>query len=194
VVLIGRILGLRITEDCISILIVEKIAVNDRIEHEYQRKPLCNIGMYSDLGERNIDLNALIQKVQRNLIDKARSTGYKLKSYLIRFGGYSFWKQNLDFKTADHVHKVKLPPGKEILDFLNNWMTEPYQPKTSLWRILVVEAEDRQYLAIKIHHGMGDGMSVNEVANSIFDAKYHPRVQELFKRPPRWRLMFDIVR
>jgi len=169
VVLVGRIKGLVLTDDCVSIFFVEKVAFNDHVEHDYERRSLCNIGLYGEMSEGHIDINELTEKIQKSLIDKERVGGFKLKSYLVRFGGYSFWKQNPEFSVANHVHKVKLPPGEDIVDYLNIWMTEPYAPKTSFWRVLVVDTGNVEYMAIKIHHGLGDGISVNEVANAIFD-------------------------
>jgi len=185
VILVARIQGLVVTEACTAHTTVRKVVYDDQVEHDYERKPLYNIGCYVDLGEGNIDLPEIIQKIQTNLIDKEITTGYKLRSYWVRFGGYTFFKINPDFKTSDHVHKVKLQPGEDILKFLNIWMTEPYEPKTAMWRVLVVDAGYTEYLAIKIYHGVGDGLSINEIANAIGDAQYHPQVQKLFGRPSK---------
>jgi len=185
VVFVARFKGLVVTETSVGYITTDKVAYNDQVEHEYKRKPIYNIGMYVDLGPGNTDLNEVIRNVQTSLIDKEGATRYKLRSYWVRFGGFTFLKLNPDFKTSDHVHKVKLPEGEDILKFLNNWMTEPYTPKTALWRFLVVDAGYTEYLALKVHHGLGDGLTVLEFINSVTGAQNHPQMQKVFQRPSR---------
>jgi len=141
--------------------------------------------VYVDLGQGNTDLNDVIRIVQTSLIDKEGATRYKLRSYWVQFGGYTFLKINPDFKTSDHVNKMKLPEGEDILKFLNNWITEPYEPKTALWRFLVFDAGNTEYLALKVHHGLGDGLTVLEFVNCVTGAQHHPQVQKVFQRPSR---------
>jgi len=183
VVLIARIQGLIITESNVAFTTIDQVALNDHVEEDYELKPLCNIGIYADLGEGSIDLNELIEKIQTGLIDKERRTGYKLKSYWVRFGGYTFFKVNPDFKTSDHVHKVQLEHGADILKFMNNWIREPYTPKTGMWRVLVVNTGVTEYLAIKLHHGVGDALTLHEFINPIFENQCHPEVQKFLKNP-----------
>jgi len=141
---------------------------------EARQNVLNNIGTCMELeaSSMEIDQTVFVQHLENTLLRNKdlQDDVWKLKCHLVRYCGYTFRKETSRFSIHNHVKKVDLTSEQNLLEYLNTWITKPYDtPDMPPWEFLILKSNFKEYIAYKIHHSIGDGFTMIQLsANYIF--------------------------
>lgn len=98
------------------------------------------------------------------------------------------WVDDPDFDIDRHVRRAILPPPRgrrELVDLIQAVISRPLRRDRPLWEVHVVEDMDGYgVMIIKVHHSMGDGLSVIQLATALMMDR-SPEVERV--EPVPWR-------
>ncbi|MFC9976686.1 wax ester/triacylglycerol synthase domain-containing protein [Spirillospora sp. NPDC127200] len=85
--------------------------------------------------------------------------------------GWPVWECDPHFDLGYHVGRTRLPgPAgrRELLDFAERVQASAFDRERPLWRVHLVEGEDRgNAVVIKMHHAVTDGVGINQAMSSL---------------------------
>jgi hypothetical protein len=87
----------------------------------------------------------------------------KLRQNFGSFLGVGYWKNFNSFEIKDHVKILQIKKNQdEIYEFMNQHANQiPFEPSKPKWNIFVFkDDQDRNVLIWKLHHSLGDGISI----------------------------------
>jgi hypothetical protein len=102
----------------------------------------------------------------------------ELQEYEFPWLGYIFWRKESNFKMEDHIslHPNVLHSDEEVFQFGNSLVSSPFERAKSPWKLILVHSDRNNNpnevfstIFLKIHHSLGDGMSVLKVLNFLSD-------------------------
>jgi len=155
--------------------------VEDR-DPEHGRNVLVNIGACLELEASSIEIDRTVfaQHLDNALLQNKDLEEYawKLKCNLVRYCGYTFRKETSRFSILNHVKKIELTSEQNLLEYLNAWITKPYDtPDMPLWEFLILKSNSKDYIAYKFHHTLADGLSLHQISSIIFQAETSHLIQ-----------------
>jgi len=97
-------------------------------------------------------------------------------------GAVPVWRTAADFDIDYHVQYTRLrePAGmRQLLDYASHLAMRPFDPARPLWESHIVEglADGRAAAIQKIHHSIGDGIGLLDIALMFLDLERDPPVQ-----------------
>ncbi len=97
-------------------------------------------------------------------------------------GAAPVWRTTSDFDIDYHVQYTRLrePAGmRQLLDYASHLAMRPFDPARPLWESHIVEglADGRAAAIQKIHHSLGDGIGLLDIALTFLDLERDPPVQ-----------------
>jgi len=137
------------------------------------RSIFANIGICMEMEESPVEIDRILfaKNLEKTLLQNQNLKEYawKLKCHLVRSCGYTFRKETARFSIYNHVKKVDLTAGQDILKYLNSWITQPYDaPDMPPWEFLILKSNSKEYIAYKFHHSIGDGLNLQQIPAIIF--------------------------
>lgn len=84
------------------------------------------------------------------------------------------WQDDLNFRIENHLHRTRLPASKSdraaLQDLVSELVAVPFDRSRPLWAFYLVEGYGQGCALIcRIHHSIGDGVSLIQVLLSITD-------------------------
>jgi hypothetical protein len=149
-----------------------------------ERESFANVGFYAT-AEGEIEFSKLMlaveEMVYRHTEDKIYN--WKLRAFMECFGGYCFWKMDKAFELSRHVKEYSVGEGRSLNQFWSSWILMPYPKASPLWEIACVTDSStgrlRTHIGIKCHHVLGDGITMLEIPNQLFNSEFHPNVSKM---------------
>ncbi|MET7748365.1 wax ester/triacylglycerol synthase domain-containing protein [Micromonospora sp. NPDC005367] len=86
---------------------------------------------------------------------------------------------------AAHLDEIHVPPGDDGTAAIDRFWSEPLPHDRPLWRLLLISGlpDDRTRLAVKLHHSLGDGISVIAVVRRLLDTVENPAARTRRRAP-----------
>ena len=121
------------------------------------------------------DLNGLQGKVLSEMIHRTKESADtllypELQQYAVQFMGFSFWRQESNFKIEDHVWECFDPfaefRSKDLNEIHEKLIRKPFRAKRSPWEFILllgrnVDPEDEDvHIFFRFHHCLSDGFSI----------------------------------
>lgn len=94
------------------------------------------------------------------------------------WGAVRHWVDDPLLDLSELVTSVELAPGRELTEVVDAFYAQQLDRGRQLWRMQVVRGlpEDRTALLIKLHHSLGDGLSVIGTIDGLIDRSQTPAV------------------
>ncbi|MEM7350701.1 MAG: WS/DGAT domain-containing protein [Acidobacteriota bacterium] len=136
-----------------------------------------------------IDLETLSRLWNERVIGAGGGERYPrfTKRVVVR-DGRAYWQQDPDFDLARHITEIPPEAGidsrEKLQDFVGKMAAEPLPRDRPLWQMQLIPefSPGVSAVAYRIHHCMGDGISMMPIIFSMIDQD-HPEI-ESFANPP----------
>lgn len=139
---------------------------------------LCsNIALSIKYKGPSIELSEIQQLIKDKLLNPTSGLKFlNLQVKFVKFGGYLFKQKLESLDLTLNVYEVNLNVSQVVEDFYAAWLVKPYEIERPLWEIVSIkarskdameDAEEDYYLAMKMHHGLGDGQTATHILNVL---------------------------
>lgn len=119
--------------------------------------------------ERGLDFDVLKTLVEQSIlpIGKFRKRPATSSSLF----GIPSWEDDPDLKLSDHVHIISIKAQNSeysLKDLISELMSQPMDTSRAMWDFYLVENYfDRRAIVVRLHHSIGDGISLLRTLLSI---------------------------
>ncbi|GMH75771.1 hypothetical protein TrST_g3078 [Triparma strigata] len=91
------------------------------------------------------------------------------------------WVEAADFKVPDHLNEITVTPPETLTSVLGMYASEMLPEDRPMWHMTLVHdiLADRDILVFRSHHAIGDGLSLVQMMNWIFDIENKDHMESL---------------
>jgi WS/DGAT/MGAT family acyltransferase len=123
--------------------------------------------------EQPVDCERLRATLERRLLQYDRFRQRITQAGLLV--KYPAWEYDLTFDMNAHLHRIGLPPPRDLATLkalINDLMSTPLDMSKPPWQIYLVEGYGKgSALIIRLHHSIGDGISLLQVLLALTDSE-----------------------
>jgi diacylglycerol O-acyltransferase / wax synthase len=145
----------------------------------YQMEDPANLMMVTGFVEfkQRLDFARVQEVIQTRMVDPYPRFRMKVVESMVPLRNPR-WEPDPMFTLDAHLQRIALPePGDKAMleEFVSNWMSTPIDFSKSPWHMMVVDTAEGSVLFARLHHCIGDGMSLVQVVLSMTDFVPNPK-------------------